>query len=81
MEACEGIMPYYRFELIGGERYERNSYAQQFDLRPTDYTGHAVVFYKEHPATLEQLRRSHSSIANGFRVEIRKISKKVYDAG
>ncbi len=73
-------MPFYRFELIGGERHDRNAYAQQFDLRPADYTGHAVVFYKEHPATLEQLRRSHSSTANGSRVKIRKISKKAYQA-
>jgi hypothetical protein len=74
-------MPYYRFELIGGERHERSAYAHEFDLRPADYTGHAVVFYKEHPATLEQLRRSHRSTAHGFKVEIKKISKRLYQSG
>jgi hypothetical protein len=67
-------MPFYQFELIGGERHERNAYAQEFDLRPVDYTGHAVVFHKEHPATLEQLRKSHSSTARGFKVKITELS-------
>ena len=72
-------MPYYKFELIGGERHERNAYAELHDLRPSDYTGHAVVFYKEHPATLEQLRRSHSSTASGFKVKVTKISKAIFE--
>lgn len=72
-------MSYYKFELIGGERHERNAYAEQYDLRPSDYTGHAVVFYKEHPATLEQLRRSHSSAAGNFKVKITKISKATFE--
>lgn len=73
-------MPYYKFELVGGERYERNLYAQEFDLRASDYTGHAVVFYKQHPATLEQLQRNHSSRPHSFKIEITEITKAEFDS-
>jgi len=73
-------MPYYKFELVGGERHERNSYAQEYELRASDYTGHAVVFYKQHPATLEQLKRNHSSGRQSFKIEITEITKAEFDS-
>lgn len=72
-------MPYYKFELLGGERGERYRYAMEFGLRPSDHTGHHIVFYKEHPATLAQLRKNHCSDANDFKVVITEITKDEFE--
>ena len=66
-------MGYYKFVLQGGERHQRYEYATNFNLRPADHTGHAIVYYLEHPATLAQLRRNHHS--NDFSIKITEVSE------
>lgn len=66
-------MAFYKFVLTGGERYQRIEYATNFNLRPADHTGHAVVYYLEHVATLAQLRRNHYS--SDFSIAITEVSQ------
>lgn len=66
-------MAYYKFILTGGDQFQRYEYASNFGMRPADHTGHAVVYYLEHPATLDQLRRNHHS--SNFEIEITKVTK------
>jgi len=64
-------MPYYEIELRGGDRADRIEYAQEYGLTAADYTGHAVVFVKEHGAQLDVFRRSYGSAAKAMKLEIK----------
>lgn len=70
-------MAYYKIELVGGPRKDRQVFASEWRLIPADYTGHCVCFVIEHPADEMTFRKSYESIAASqpFEIEIEKIGK------